>query len=115
MQQDTEGFLYPVVDTESCIDCGICEKICPILNQSNEKKPLTVYAAKCKDESLRLESSSGGIFTLLANEIIRENGVVFGAKFNSKWEVIHDYATTAEELAQFRGSKYVQNPLVELK
>ncbi|WP_295913174.1 Coenzyme F420 hydrogenase/dehydrogenase, beta subunit C-terminal domain [uncultured Alistipes sp.] len=111
MQQDTEGFLYPVVDTESCIDCGICEKICPILNQSNEKKPLTVYAAKCKDESLRLESSSGGIFTLLANEIIRENGVVFGAKFNSKWEVIHDYATTAEELAQFRGSKYVQSKI----
>ena len=64
MQTDNEGFLYPVVDTALCIDCGLCEKVCPVINQKEPRKPQKVYAAYNKDEAIRLQSSSGGIFTL---------------------------------------------------
>lgn len=111
MSLDNEGFLYPQVDNESCIDCGLCEKVCLVLNQGKECKPFQVYAAKKINEEIRMKSSSGGIFTLLAEQILHEGGVVFGARFNADWEVIHDYTETKEGLAAFRGSKYVQSRL----
>ena len=110
-QEDKEGFLYPKVDLETCVDCGLCEKVCPIINQESERIPLGVYAAKNDDESIRLKSSSGGVFTLLAEKILEEDGVVFGARFNENWEVIHDYTCTVEGLEPFRGSKYVQSAI----
>lgn len=109
MQEDDEGFLYPRVDTENCIDCHLCEKICPVSNHGTERKPLKVYAAINKDEEIRQQSSSGGIFTALAEQIIKQGGVVFGARFDEQWQVKHDYAETMEGLAAFRGSKYVQS------
>ena len=109
MQEDEEGFLYPVVDTSFCIDCNLCQKVCPELHSMNTRTPLHVYAAKHKDEQIRLASSSGGIFTLLAEKVIDEGGVVFGARFNASWEVVHDYTETKEGLTAFRGSKYVQS------
>lgn len=109
MQEDKEGFLYPLIDYIACVDCGICEKVCPIIHQKEEQEPLFVYAAKNKDEIIRSESSSGGVFTLLAEQVILEGGVVFGAKFNTNWEVIHAFTETMEGLAAFRGSKYVQS------
>lgn len=111
--EDKEGFLYPKVDLETCIDCGLCEKVCPVINQESEREPLAVYAAKNDDESIRVKSSSGGIFTLLAEKVIDEGGVVFGARFNEKWEVIHDYTETKDGLEPFRGSKYVQSNIGE--
>ena len=109
LSDDKEGFWYPLVNKDKCIDCGLCEKVCPIINQSEPRSPLKVYAAKNKDEEIRLKSSSGGIFTILAESIIQEGGVVFGARFNECWEVIHDYTETIEGLSSFRGSKYVQS------
>ena len=111
MQTDEEGFLYPVVDKETCIDCGLCEKVCPVINQSEPRKPLHVYAAYNKNEEIRMQSSSGGIFTLLAEAIINEGGVVFGAKFDKDWNVVHDYTETIDGIAAFRGSKYVQSTI----
>ena len=108
MQDDNEGFLYPVVDTSICIDCGLCEKVCPVINQEEPRKPMNVYAAYNKDEEVRLQSSSGGIFTLLAEETINNDGVVFGVKFNQDWIPVFDYTETIEGIAPFRGSKYVQ-------
>lgn len=105
---DNEGFQYPHVDTETCIECGLCEKVCPIQNPYEKRKPLQVLAAINKDEKIRMESSSGGVFTLLAEQIIREGGVVFGARFDEEWQVTLDYTETTEGLASFRGSKYVQ-------
>ena len=111
MQEDEEGFLYPVVNASLCIDCNLCQKVCSELHHMNVRMPLHVYAAKHKDEQVRLASSSGGIFTLLAEKIIDEGGVVFGARFDARWEVVHDYTETKEGLAVFRGSKYVQSRL----
>lgn len=107
--EDNEGFLYPRVDESRCIDCGKCEKACPILHQSAAIKPLRVYAAKNDNEEIRLSSSSGGIFTLLAEATIEKGGVVFGARFDEQWEVIHDYTENKEGVSAFRGSKYVQS------
>ena len=107
--EDAEGFLYPHVDRNSCIDCGLCEKVCPIINVGEPREPLCCYAAKNKDERIRIESSSGGVFTLLAENIIDDGGVVFGARFDDKWDVVHDYTETKSGLAAFRGSKYVQS------
>lgn len=109
LHEDHEGFLYPKVDTDTCIDCGLCEKVCPILNEGNIRKPLKVYAAINKDEEIRKQSSSGGIFTWIAEKVIQEGGVIFGARFDENWEVRHDYSETIEGLAAFRGSKYVQS------
>lgn len=109
MSADNEGFLYPQVDNAICIDCGLCEKVCPVINQNEPREPLAVYAAKNTNEEIRLKSSSGGIFTLLAEQIIAEGGVVFGARFNENYDVVHDYTETIDGLSLFRGSKYVQS------
>lgn len=108
MQADNEGFLYPIVDTTTCIDCGICEKVCPVINQAEPQQPKKVYAAYNKNEEIRMQSSSGGIFTLLAEETIKNGGVVFGVKFNKDWMPEFGYTETFEGIAPFRGSKYVQ-------
>lgn len=109
MQEDIEGFLYPFVDKSNCINCSLCEKVCPVVNKRERQEPLYVYAAKNRNEEMRLKSSSGGIFTLLAEEFVCRNGIVFGACFDDKWEVKHDYADTREGLSVFRGSKYMQS------
>ncbi len=106
-EEDIEGFFYPKVDTSSCIECGLCRSVCPVLNQGKAKLPLSVYAAKNKNGQELLKSSSGGLFILLAKETISQGGVVFGARFNDNWEVIHDYAETEVGLQAFIGSKYV--------
>lgn len=111
MQEDNEGFLYPVIDTSTCTDCGLCEKVCPVINQDAPRKPQKVYAAKNRNEEIRRQSSSGGIFTPLAEAIIRDGGVVFGAKFDKEWNVIHAWTDTIEGIADFRGSKYVQSTI----
>lgn len=110
MREDREGFLYPEVNVTTCINCGLCEIVCPMLLQSNkERTPFAVYAAKHKDDNIRLVSSSGGVFTLLAEKVIEQGGVVFGARFDENWEVVHGYVETKSELSLLRGSKYVQS------
>lgn len=109
LSEDQEGFLYPNVDNDICIDCGLCEKACPVINKGVEREPLHVYGAMNKNEKIRLKSSSGGIFTILAEQTIADGGVVFGARFNEKWEVQHNYTETVEGIEALRVSKYVQS------
>lgn len=96
MTEDEQGFLYPKVDLSLCIDCHLCEKVCPVLNQASQREPIAVYGAKNTNDMVRDASSSGGIFYALAETVINEGGVVFGARFNENWEVIHDYSETLD-------------------
>jgi len=107
--EDEQGFRYPLVNKELCINCGLCEKVCPCLNQNEKKEPLKVFAAKNSNEEIRMKSSSGGIFSMIAESVIKEGGVVFGACFDEYWEVRHDYTESIEGLEKFRGSKYLQS------
>ena len=109
MTFDDEGFLYPKADENLCINCGICEKVCPVINLNNSRKPLNVYGTINPDENIRRKSSSGGIFTAIATRVIAEGGVVFGALFNDNWEVVHGCVERTEDLYKLRGSKYVQS------
>lgn len=108
LTEDTEGFLYPRVDKTKCIDCGLCETVCPFLSESAEREPKAVYAVKNSNEDIRFKSSSGGVFTLLAEKVINDGGVVFGVRFDEKWEVEFAYSETIDGLSAFRGSKYIQ-------
>lgn len=112
--EDEEGFLYPKVDEEVCINCGLCEKVCPVLKQEQEHLPIDVFAAMNSNEQVRMQSSSGGVFSLLAEKVIAQGGVVFGASFNSQWELVHDYVETNEGIARYRGSKYLQRNMLRL-
>lgn len=109
MQMDNEGFLYPQVDSSKCIDCHLCEKVCPVINQYDARTPLNVYAAKNSNDEVRHQSSSGGIFTLLAEQTIKDDGVVFGACWDKEWDVKHDYIDNISDLQKFRSSRYLQS------
>lgn len=108
LQEDSAGFKYPVVNTTLCIDCGLCEKVCPCLNPTKPRNPLRTFAAFNNNQTIRKESSSGGVFTVLAEKVIKEGGVVFGAIFDDNWTVTIAHTDNLDELAKFRGSKYVQ-------
>lgn len=94
MQVDAEGFLYPCIDGTVCLDCGACEKACPVLHSEPEpmdKKP-TAYAAINLDEKIRRESSSGGIFTLLAEQTLDNGGIVYGVAMTTDQHSVYHFA-----------------------
>ena len=111
MQADEEGFLYPQVDKNVCVNCGLCEKVCPILKKPQTFSVLAAYAAKHTNNEVKLKSSSGGMFSALAEVILKEGGVVFGAGFDKEWNVVHSYVENIEDLDKLRRSKYVQSDI----
>lgn len=111
MISDKDGFLYPTINKDKCINCKLCEKVCPVINVVENKSLLKSYAAYNKDENIRINSSSGGLFTIFAKEVLRQDGIVFGAMFDESFNVIHSYIEKEDELFNFRGSKYVQSSI----
>jgi coenzyme F420-reducing hydrogenase beta subunit len=112
MQLDGEGFYRPVLEANKCVQCGACEKVCPwntVVENPNlgNVSPKTV-AAYAKDESIRMESSSGGIFTVLAEKILNDGGVVVGVAQLSPIKFGHIVVDNKADLGKLRGSKYVQ-------
>lgn len=111
MQPDAEGFLYPEVNAAMCADCGLCENVCPMLKPGKQHDILAVYGAKNKNDAVRYTSSSGGMFTLLAQEVLRAGGVVCGAALDEKLVVRHVLIDNVLALEKLRGSKYVQSEI----
>lgn len=108
---DKEGFSYPSIDKAACVDCGLCEQVCPVIQGKTKPgtPPLDVFAAYIQDNTLRENSSSGGIFSVLAESVMNQGGVVFGAAFSEDFSVHHIQVETVETLGMLRGSKYVQS------
>jgi coenzyme F420-reducing hydrogenase beta subunit len=109
MVADSEGFLYPQVNEQICTGCGICDQFCPMTSEVSQGKPPIAFAAWNRDETIRAESSSGGVFSTLMEKILDQRGVVIGAAFNSMMILCHQSAQNAVESSKFRGSKYLQS------
>ena len=101
MQPDAHGFLRPVVDDAACTDCGLCTGKCPVSVLPQTSAHTDVLTGYAKDGTLLPRSSSGAIFPVLAAEIIRRGGLVFGAAFDGLFQVVHTAAESVEELSRF--------------
>lgn len=112
MKANKEGFLHPEIDSNLCVECGACEKACPGLAPANNfgNKP-QAFIVQHKNDTIRFQSTSGGAFTAIAEEIINRGGVVFGAAMTDDLTVKHISVNTVEGLAKFRNSKYVQSEI----
>lgn len=112
-QTDAEGFWYPVIDRERCTDCGLCDKICPVphidsLKKNDFEKP-ECYAAIHKNLEIRFDSTSGGLFSALADNMFAAGGYVGGAVYNPDFSVSQVMSGKKEDLAALRSSKYLQS------
>lgn len=111
MTVDSEGFRYPVVDKDQCIDCGLCLKICP-WEKHDLYQPQKVFAVKAKNKEIQYSSSSGGAFQKIAEYLIYKGYHVFGASYSDDFtKVQHTQVDKASELSCLKGSKYVQSDL----
>lgn len=111
MKHDEEGFLNPIVDEEKCLSCKLCIEKCPVINKVSVMEQPQIYAAYNKNNNIRKISSSGGIFYSLAKYVIQNDGIVFGAAFNEKFNVIHIGVDNIDSIHKLLGSKYVQSDL----
>lgn len=114
MQRDEEGFLQPIIlNVEGCNNCGLCEKVCPVINNKPEDKRIDrAFIVQNRDEKIRRESASGGMFSAIAISVLKNNGIVYGASYDSNFHVKHIGIENEEELWKLRNSKYVQSDLI---
>lgn len=112
MESDEEGFLYPTINESSCVHCDRCKQICPILNvQPIKPYDQDAYLAQNIDIDIRMDSTSGGVFTALATSCLEKGGIVFGAAIDNDFNVKHLEIDQVKQLAKFRNSKYVQSAI----
>ena len=111
MHADDEGFQYPVVDQNVCVNCKKCESVCPLRYRNESSEPVNIWAAKNRQEVVRVSSSSGGIFSLLASYVETQGGVIYGAAFDEWFAVRHMRAEDVGEWKKFCVSKYTQSDM----
>ena len=112
MVADEKGFIYPQIDEEICVDCGLCKRACGFVSNYDKSKLLDepiIYAARYNDDNARKKSSSGGMFYALSEYVLNNNGVIYGAAFDNEFTVNHIRAVTREERDRQLGAKYVQS------
>lgn len=117
MEEDIEGFRYPVIDEGKCIKCGLCKNKCIYHNglENKDEIPSIVMAAYNKNKNVLKSSSSGGVFTALYEYVIKQKGYVVGVKYNEKMEAVYAMASSLKECEKFRGSKYVEAKVQNIK
>ena len=109
MMLNDEGYYQPIVDSGKCIGCQLCEKNCPVLHpETPHKDSPKAYASWVKDDSIRSQSSSGGVFSAIAFHILQDHGVVWGVGYNDELHPVYKYVEHVQDLGKLRGSKYVQ-------
>jgi len=117
IKPDETGFLYPIINTEKCKNCNMCERSCPVISPLKTKNEVNSYTKafiiQHKNEYVRKQSTSGGAFSAIAEAIISLGGVVFGASMEEGFIVKHTYSETLDNLSKFRNSKYVQSEIGE--
>lgn len=111
MIEDEEGFLYPKIEETLCINCHKCEKVCPLKAGNHFHEPLKILGAKNKNDVIRSNSSSGGVFSIVADYVQSQGGVVYGAAFDESYQVKHMRAKECGEWKKFCISKYVQSDM----
>ena len=111
---DDEGFFEPMVESAHCTQCGICNNACPVMNPPEGSKVMESYAAQSTDMNILKDSTSGGIFTVLAQWIIGNNGIVYGCIWDKECNAIITKAEREEEIIPMRGSKYVWSSAVNV-
>ena len=114
MEEDEEGFLYPKIDKNLCVECGLCKKICAFQNGyniDNTLEKIEVYASKSKSEEIRMMSSSGGMFYEIAKYILDNDGVVYGVIFDESFHAKHSRTENIDGIKKMMGSKYSQSEL----
>lgn len=109
--KNKDGFNYPEIDKSKCIKCSLCENICPVINKKQTNSKTRAYAVKNKNEEVRLESTSGGFFSLLADYVLENDGYVAGAAYDENFVVKHIIINDRSELYKLRGAKYSQSEL----
>lgn len=110
MELDHEGFLYPKVDMETCIDCGLCEKTCPQIHpaERNNREAPNVFAAYAKQDDLRMRSTSGGVATLLAEQMLNDGAYICGAVYEENFKVKLIVTKNEDDIKRIQTSKYIQ-------
>lgn len=110
MEEGLHGFIYPRIDGEKCINCNLCVKRCPANTKGQTECTMkNIYAAWNISKDIRKKSTSGGICSLLENEILKANGAVVGVEWDEDFCARHTIAFNNKQTEAFRGSKYVQS------